>query len=208
MLHIGNRLSGKVLFAGPYKSGKTTNAEWIVANSGYEAGGDLLRMHSQERMVSVVDDVISLSDELPSVDVHDDIYGYDFVPILLGELDGHTLSFNLYALPGHPDAHESIDRMWRGADVIVFVADSRRSSLAYNVDSWNRVRTNPWFTKETHCILQLNRRDAVDAMPRSEIVAALRWKGPVFEATASTGSGIAEMMTEVVAALRAKAKTT
>jgi signal recognition particle receptor subunit beta len=206
VLHLGSRLTGKVVYAGPHKSGKSTNAQWVCTNGGYKVGGALLRMHVQERMLGVVEDEIVISSELPQIDVHDDVYGYDFVPLVLGELDGQELSFNLYALPGHPDAHEWIDRMWRGADVIVFVADSRRSSLTANLQSWERVQTNPWFDSETTCILQLNRRDAPDAMQVSEVVAALRWRGNVHEAVASTGKGVAETMTEVVTAITRKAK--
>jgi signal recognition particle receptor subunit beta len=206
VLHVGSRLSGKVVYAGPYKSGKSTNVQWIATNGGYDDAGALLRMHVQERMVGVVDDAIVISSVLPAVDVRDDVYGYDFLPLVLGALDGQDLAVNFYALPGHPDAHEWIDRMWRGVDVIVFVADSRRSSLEANVQSWKRVRTNRWFDRKTTCILQLNRRDAPNAMPVSELVAALRWRGAVHEAVASTGTGVAETMTEVVNAVTRKAK--
>jgi mutual gliding-motility protein MglA len=207
MLHMSSRLSGKVVFVGPHKSGKTTNVAWISSKGGYESGGSLLRMHVRERMLSVDGDAIAINTIPPAIDVHDDVYGYDFIPITLGPIDDQPLSFSLYALPGHPDAHEAIDRMWRGIDVLVFVADSRRSALEENARSWQRVRTNPWFDPDTICILQLNRRDAPDAVAASELIAALQWsRGPVFEAIASQGIGVRETLSEVVRGLTQKAR--
>ena len=63
--------------------------------------------------------------------------------------------------------------MLKGADAIVFVADSQRSQLAANVDSLRNLRTNlleygmclddlPW-------VITYNKRDMPDAMTMEEL---------------------------------------
>ncbi len=207
MLRLGSELTGKIAFAGPHKSGKTTNVERIASNDAFPRVGTLLRMHVGERFLKVEGDEVAV-DGVPRIDVRDDVYGYELVPLALGNLGGVELKATVYALPGHPDAHDEIDRMWRGIDVLVFVADSRRSVLAANVESWARVQANPWFDPETACILQLNRRDAPDAVPVLELMGALRWKGDkIFEAVASEGIGVVETMTAAVEVTRQRAKS-
>lgn len=206
MIHFDGRLSGKIVFAGPHKSGKSATLAWIVAHGGLSVAGALLRMHVCERMVDVEGDEIVVAETLPRIDVHDDVYGYDFIPLSLGKLGDEDLAVTAYALPGHPDAHEAIGRMWRGIDLLVFVADGRRGAMEANVGSWSRVRTNPWFDPETACVLQINRRDAVDAASASEIAAALGWQaGPVVETISSEGVGLSELTAAIVHEVKRRA---
>jgi signal recognition particle receptor subunit beta len=202
MIHFGGekKLSGKVVVAGPRQSGKTTLFEQL--RQQFTPGGDVLHMHLMERMISLEGDTLVLSDTLPAIDVHDEVYGYDFVPMKVGEVAGHELAFTLYAFPGHPDAHEAIDRKWRGADVLVFVADSRRGTLDETVASWERVRTNPWFDPNAVSLLVLNHRDAADALPAAELVAALGWTGrEVVETIASSGHRVGAVANAIGQAL-------
>lgn len=207
MIHFGGekKLSGKVVLAGPRQSGKTTLFEQL--RQQFTPGSDVLHMHVMERMISLEGDTLVLSDTLPAIDVHDEVYGYDFVPMKAGEFAGHELAFTLYAFPGHPDAHEAIDRKWRGADVLVFVADSRRRTLDETVASWKRVRTNPWFDPNAATLLVLNHRDAADAVPTAELVAALEWQGPdVVETIASSGHGLSGVANAIGQALTSAAR--
>ena len=163
-------------------------------------------MHVGERMVRLDDDGLTLNPTLPAVDVHDDVYAYDFVPLALPAVDGHELSLSLYALPGHPAAYEAIDRMWRGIDVLVFVADSRPGAMAANVDSWRRYEANPWFSPSTEVVMLANRRDADDAVAAEELAGSIGWTGSVFESVASRGVGMEEAMGVVVDAVTRRAR--
>ncbi len=214
MFHLASahRISAKVAFVGPTQSGKSTNLARFVESGGYgldcEVTGSVLRMHVADRMVHLDNDEI-IDVRLPDVDVEDDVFGYEMTTVSLGTMGTEALDLSLYALPGHPDAHEHIDRMWRGIDVMVFVADSRRAALEENVRAWHRIRENVWFDLNTSFVLQLNRRDDPSAAAPEEIIRTLSWNhGAIYGAVASQGLGVAETMREVIAAVRRRAERT
>ena len=205
MIRLGSELRGKLVICGPHRSGKTTLLDALCATGALPPGGEILRMHVKERMVRLEGDAIDA--ELPRVDVHDDVYGYDFVPVALGRVEGCELQASFFAFPGHPDAHDAIDRMWRGADVLVFVADSRAAAREENVRAWARVRANPWFDEGTRCVLVANRRDAPDALPIAELPRALAWTNDdVLETTATGPTGVRELAAFLAEILVTKAR--
>jgi signal recognition particle receptor subunit beta len=214
MVHLTSlhRISAKVAFVGPQRSGKSENLTQIVESGrcGVDCNviGSVLRMHVADRMMRLDNDEI-IEVRLPDVDVDDDVFGYEMAALSLGKIGTESLHVSLYALPGHADAHEHIDRLWRGIDVMVFVADSRRSALDENVRAWRRARENPWHDASTALVLQLNRRDDPDAAPPEEIIHALEWGGgSIHEAVASEGIGVAETMRDVFRAIRHRAERT
>ncbi|MFH1756172.1 MAG: ADP-ribosylation factor-like protein, partial [Candidatus Latescibacterota bacterium] len=102
-----------------------------------------------------------------------------------------------YTVPGQVYYNATRKLVLKGADAVVFVADSSRSKMEENVESLRNLEENlnehdltldtvPW-------VIQYNKRDAEDAMSVQELDEQLNLlKVRSFEAVATEGSGIYE----------------
>ncbi|HEY3170350.1 MAG TPA: GTP-binding protein, partial [Thermoanaerobaculia bacterium] len=87
----------------------------------------------------------------------------------------------------------------RGADGIVFVADSQEARLHANVESIRNLDAHlKSFDRDigdVPYVLQLNKRDLPSALPTEELWRRLNIKGePTLEASATTGYGVLETL--------------
>jgi len=179
----------KLVYYGPGLGGKTANLQWIYDKTGAQQKGKM----------------ISLATET------DRTLFFDFLPLDLGTVRGFKTRFHLYTVPGQVFYEASRKLILKGADGVVFVADSQEERLDANFETLENLREH---LKEHGLefdtipyVLQLNKRDLPNAMPVEELKKQLQAKGePVLEAIAVQGVGIFETLKEVAKLVLAELK--
>ena len=179
----------KLVYYGPGLGGKTANLQWIYEKTGAQQKGKM----------------ISLATET------DRTLFFDFLPLDLGTVRGFKTRFHLYTVPGQVFYEASRKLILKGADGVVFVADSQEERLDANFETLENLREH---LKEHGLefdtipyVLQLNKRDLPNVMPVGELKKQLQAKGePVLEAIAVQGVGIFETLKEVAKLVLAELK--
>jgi mutual gliding-motility protein MglA len=174
--YSGKEINAKLVYYGCGLCGKTTNLESI-----YEAVPDT----SRGKMVSMKTQ-------------SDRTLFFDLLPLDLGEIMGFKTRFLLYTVPGQVFYNATRKLVLKGADAIVFVADSEVGKMEENKESLENLRTNlaeyrvnldeiPW-------VIQYNKRDLPNVYTIEELQTVLNPGGkvPHFEAVAPTGKGVFE----------------
>jgi len=174
--YSGKEINAKLVYYGAGLSGKTTNLEAI-----YEAVPDT----SRGKMVSMKTQ-------------SDRTLFFDLLPLDLGEIMGFKTRFLLYTVPGQVFYNATRKLVLKGADAIVFVADSEVGKMEENKESLQNLRDNlaeyklslndiPW-------VIQYNKRDLPNVYTCDELNAELNpgAKVPFFEAVATQGKGVFE----------------
>jgi signal recognition particle receptor subunit beta len=127
---------------------------------------------------------------------------FDLLPINRGTIGDFKVRFLLYTVPGQVYYNATRKLVLKGADAIVFVADSQRSQLAANIDSLRNLRTNlleygmclddlPW-------VITYNKRDMPDAMSIEELERELNPYGvPSYPSIAVSGEGVFETFQKI-----------
>jgi len=175
--YSGKEINAKVVYYGPGLSGKTTNLEHVY---------DKMAAHLRGKMVSMK----TKSDRT---------LFFDFLPIEGGEIAGFDVRFLLYTVPGQVYYNATRKLVLKGADAIVFVADSQSDELPANRESLNNLRENlkeygktlndiPW-------VIQYNKRDLESALPLEQLEEELNPdRVPYFEGVALNGDGVFETL--------------
>jgi signal recognition particle receptor subunit beta len=175
----------KIIYYGPGLGGKTTNLRYI-----YDHTNDHIRGH------------------LVSIDTKGDrTLFFDFLSLDLGKIREYKIRVQLYTVPGqvHYDATRKL--VLRGADGIVFVADSMRVQREKNIESLENMAIN---LKEkglditkTPLLMQYNKRDLegsnIPVLTIAELERDLNahLKAPYFNASALKGDGVFETLREI-----------
>jgi signal recognition particle receptor subunit beta len=127
---------------------------------------------------------------------------FDFLPLDLGTVRGFRTRFHLYTVPGQVFYEASRRLILKGADGVVFVADSQEERLDANLETLDNLREhlkdhNLNFDTIPY-VLQLNKRDLPNVLPVDELQKQLSVKGePSMEAVAVTGQGVFDTLKEV-----------
>jgi hypothetical protein len=179
----------KLVYYGPGLGGKTANLQWIYDHTGAGQKGKM----------------ISLATET------DRTLFFDFLPIDLGTVRGFKTRIHLYTVPGQVFYEASRKLILKGADGVVFVADSQEERLDANLETLDNLREH---LKEHKLdfqtipyVLQLNKRDLPGVLPVAELTKHLQVKGePILEAVAVTGQGVFETLREVAKLVLAELK--
>src|SRR5437667_12346626 len=141
----------KIVYYGPGLGGKTTNIQHIYEKTSAAAKGKL----------------ISLATET------DRTLFFDFLPLELGAIRGLRTRFHLYTVPGQVFYDASRRLILKGADGVVFVADSQESRLEANVESLQNLEKNlkeqGYELKAVPYVLQFNKRDLSTALASDEM---------------------------------------
>ena len=178
--YAAREINCKIVYYGPGLCGKTTNIQFIYQNTNTDARGKL----------------VSLATET------DRTLFFDFMPLELGTIRGFKTRFHLYTVPGQVFYDASRRLILKGADGIVFVADSQESRLEANIESMQNMQdalkqhgldiaTIPY-------VLQLNKRDLPTSLPSDDLKNELVMNGePVYEAVATTGVGVHDTLKAV-----------
>ena len=173
--YASREINCKVVYYGPGLAGKTTNITVIYDSVNPKSRGRLISLNTET----------------------DRTLFFDFLPLDLGRIGGFTTRFHLYTVPGQILYQASRRLILKGADAIVFVADSDPERMDANIESIQDLRTNlqeyGYGIGELPYALQLNKRDLFPSISRDELVRQLRTgEEPVFEAVARSGTGVLE----------------
>ncbi len=165
----------KIVYFGPGLSGKTTNLEIVHEKAPKEAKGDLTSIATES----------------------DRTLFFDFMPLNLGMVGGMKTKFQLYTVPGQVYYNSTRKLVLRGADGVVFVADSSPDKMEENIESLDNLeeclREQGRSMADTPHVIQFNKRDLPNAMPTAEMEKILNRHGaPCPEAVAAKGEGVTE----------------
>jgi hypothetical protein len=124
---------------------------------------------------------------------------FDFLPIDLGHIRGMKTKIQLYTVPGQVFYDTTRKLVLKGADGVVFVADSQGPMLEANIGSFENLITN---LKEQNQkledmphVIQYNKRDMKNVLSVEELNEKLnRFDAPFFEAVAPQGMGVFETL--------------
>src|SRR5438045_9014648 len=92
---------------------------------------------------------------------------FDFMPMELGTIAGQKVRVQLYTVPGQVFYDATRKLVLRGADGVVFVADSQASMRESNTDSLENLKTNLRLNRidpeKVALVFQYNKRDLPSA---------------------------------------------
>ncbi len=172
----------KIVYYGPGRCGKTTNLEYI---------------HKAHKKL--------VKGELVSINTDGDrTLFFDFLPLELGKLMGCDIRVRLYTVPGQVRYASTRKLVLKGADGIVFVADSLEVRREKNISSLKDLQQ---YLKEDNIsifkiplVLQFNKRDLANdniaLMPLEKMQQDLnrQLKVPTMPSSALKGIGVGKTL--------------
>lgn len=168
----------KIVYFGPGMSGKTTNLLYIHKTLMEKYRGDMLILDTEEERTLF----------------------FDFFPVSLGTVQGFSLKFHLYTIPGQVYYEASRRIILEGADGVVFVADSATDKLGENLEMYRRMLDNLQSfgidVDSYPIVLQYNKRDFDEILPLGTIEEALGLpeRIPVTASVATSGRGVMQTL--------------
>jgi len=174
----------KIVYYGPGLCGKTTNIKFIYAGTNPDARGKLISLETkQERTLF-----------------------FDFLPLSLPAIKGFKTRLHLYSVPGQLFYSASRKLIMKGADGVIFVADSQRERMEANEISLEDLKENlaayGFDIGTIPFVIQYNKRDLPNTVPVEELRSILNpgHVYPDFEsiAAAPSGPGVFDTLKSVV----------
>ena len=167
----------KIVYYGIGLSGKTTNLHYIHQAVNPQDVGDMVSIDTETERT---------------------LY-FDLLPLELGKVHGFQIRFQLYTVPGQILYQQTRISVLKGADCVIFVADSQASKLQENIECWNELqeqlrRMNKDVT-DFPLVMQWNKRDLPDVLPTSVLEKYLNPnRVPSFDGIAVSGQGVIESL--------------
>jgi len=172
----------KIVYYGPGRCGKTTNLEHIHKAFKKQVKGDMVSINTDG----------------------DRTLFFDFLPLELGKLNGCDVRVQLYTVPGQVRYESTRKLVLRGADGIVFVADSlevrREKNMLALKDLHQNLKEYNLSIFKVPLVIQFNKRDLSDAnitlMSLEQMQHDLnrQLKVPCFPGSALTGNGVGKTL--------------
>ena len=175
-------LTAKIVYYGPGLSGKTSNLKYIYDHMDEEVRGRMLSLTSGADRTIL----------------------FDFLPLEMGDTKDATVRIQLYTVPGQVFYEETRKKVLKGADGVVFVADSQRKMAEANVHSLQQLHqhleANDLGGDAIPLVLQYNKRDLQSILDLEQIDEQLNpGSTPFFEAIASEGVGVEDTLRAISA---------
>jgi len=174
--YASKEITIKIVYYGPGLSGKTTNLQYLHSIFEPSKRGKL----------------ISLATEA------DRTLFFDFLPVEIGKISDFSIRFQLYTVPGQVRYNATRKLVLKGADAVVFVADSQNEMREQNLESIRNMRENLIANNvnpdDIPIILQFNKRDLSNIASVDELNMDLNEQGRYEwkEAVAVNGTGVEE----------------
>jgi hypothetical protein len=170
-------ITAKIVYYGPGLCGKTTNLQFIY---------DSLPSNNKSKMLSLATKT-------------DRTLFFDFLPLDLGKIRGMRTKLQLYTVPGQVYYNSTRQLVLKGADGIVFVADSQDFAVDANIESLQNLEDNlkrqGIRIREMPTVIQYNKRDLPNALSTAELDREInKLDAPHFESVATTGIGVEETL--------------
>jgi len=163
----------KIVYYGPGRAGKTTNVKYLFAKIPAQRKSDIISMATKQ----------------------DRTLFFDFMPIELGTFKNFNTRLQIYTVPGQVVYDSTRKLVLRGADGVVFVADSREVRMEDNLWSWENMLENLGENsiklEDIPIVMEYNKRDLDDIMPVEDLESKLNPDNyPSFPSIATTGEGV------------------
>ncbi len=170
----------KIVYYGPGLSGKTTNLRYIFYKLDSAYRGDLICLETETART----------------------YFFDLLPIRAGMIGDFKVHFQLMTVPGQVFYEASRKSVLRGADGIIFVADSQIPLLDANLECFDGLRRNclqhDIDLMKIPLVFQYNKRDLNYLIPVETFNNLLNPRRcPWVEAVAVNGVGVFESLREI-----------
>jgi len=170
-------ITAKIVYYGPGLCGKTTNLQFVY---------DSLPSNNKSKMLSLATKT-------------DRTLFFDFLPLDLGKIRGMRTKLQLYTVPGQVYYNSTRQLVLKGADGIVFVADSQDHAIDANLESLQNLEDNlkrqGVRIREIPLVIQYNKRDLPNALPVADLNTEINKLGVGhFESVATTGIGVEETL--------------
>ena len=171
-------LTAKIVYYGPGLCGKTTNLQYT-----YDSLPDNVKKGKMLSLATKTDRTLF----------------FDFLPLELGRIRGMKTRVQLYTVPGQVFYNSTRKLVLKGADGVVFVADSQSKMLEANAESYKNLEDNlremGLRIEETPLVMQFNKRDLPHLSSIEEMNAQInRHNAPFYEAVATTGIGVEDTL--------------
>jgi signal recognition particle receptor subunit beta len=173
----------KIVYYGPGLSGKTTNIKYVHTATNPDARGNLVTLETKAERTLF----------------------FDFLPLSLPPIRGFKTRLHLYTVPGQLFYSASRKLILKGADGVVFVADSQAERFEANLIALDDMKDNlaeyGFDIEKIPFVIQYNKRDLPNVTPVEELRQALNpWGVPDFEAAAGAegGPGVFDTLKAVV----------
>ena len=188
LINLAKReINCKVVYYGIGLSGKTTNLHWLHKSVNPRDVGDMVSIDTETERT---------------------LY-FDLLPLDLGRIHGFQIRFQLYTVPGQVLYQQTRLSVLKGADCVVFVADSQASKLQENIECFNelneQLRRMGRHPGDFPLVMQWNKRDLPGAVPVPTLDRYLnRRRAPTFEAAAVNGDGVFATLRAICKAVMAR----
>ena len=175
--YAAREINCKLVYYGPGLCGKTTNLQFIYTKVEPSTKGKLISLATETERTLF----------------------FDFLPLELGSIRGFKTRFHLYTVPGQVFYDASRKLILRGADGVIFVADSQIERMESNIESLENLEANlseqSMKLETLPLVLQYNKRDLPNVVPIEELQTALNGRNVTwFEACAPKGIGVFETL--------------
>ncbi|MCK5879915.1 MAG: GTPase domain-containing protein [Holophagae bacterium] len=178
--YTSREVTVKIVYYGPGLCGKTTSLQHIYKHIPRSKKGKMVSLATQT----------------------DRTLFFDFLPIELGQIKGLNTKIQLYTVPGQVFYDATRKLVLKGADGIVFVADSQKDMLQANIDSFGNLISNlrmlGFELEELPHVIQYNKRDLDNILGVKSLNKEVnQFNVPHFETSAITGEGVVETLREI-----------
>ena len=180
--HAEKIISFKVVYYGPGVAGKTANLQYVYQCLPQANKGNIISLATGD----------------------DRTIFFDFLPVAALKVRGFETRFQLYTVPGQVYYNMTRRLVLRGADGVVFVADSQFDRLRADVESLRNLEDNlreyDSSLDEVPYVLQYNKRDLPGIAPVEYMEFLLNRRAkraPYFEAVATEGKGVFDTLNTV-----------
>lgn len=177
--YTAKEITLKVVYYGPGFSGKTTNLQYLHS---------ILPANTRGKLISLTTEA-------------DRTLFFDFLPVDMGKIKDFNIRFQLYTVPGQVRYDATRRLVLKGADAVVFVADSQKEMKEQNIESLNNMRDNLIVNNldpdNIPIIFQYNKRDLKNILSIEELNGYLNKSNALFfEAVAVEGKGVEDTFKE------------
>ncbi len=176
--HKTGEVQCKIVYYGPARGGKTTNLIMIHKAVGKRGRGELISVNT----------------------AGDRTIFFDFLPLDLGNIKDLNIKISVFTVPGQVLYNDTRKLVLKGADGIVFVADSLAIRKRQNIESLQNLDENlrqiGVDLDKVPLVMQYNKRDlnggTAAVMPVEEMEYDLNSdsRRPSFAASALNGEGV------------------
>lgn len=175
--HAAHQMAAKIVYYGPGLCGKTTNLSTIYQKTSLKAHGEMVSLNTDT----------------------DRTLFFDLLPMDMGTVWGFKTKLQLYTVPGQVFYNATRKLVLKGADGIVFVADSQVQMLEANKDSLRNLAINLQELgieiQDMPLVFQWNKRDLSGVVPVAELERELNPRRlPSFCSVANEGMGVFETL--------------